>query len=430
MTRECGFTDADSAARLPSGTAVQDIPELFRSGDYDALVHKALPLAENDALAARYLVWTFGEYGNPFFFGDGTVAEIGAAALQGNKYALFGKGCHELYTQPHHDSCKIAEDCFAWALELGLSEAGAALSQMFFRGDSGRPDYDRANSLITEALQKNCPFAAKLMLKDMVFGRLWMAADPKEALLESQRLEREEPDNPWWPYLSGCAVRELEGLAASVEHFRKAASLGLRAAWGDLAVACSHDEGYALVDRPAYLNGLKLGVQHGDHTSQCMIAFMKVEDYESKSQLERALASRQLVLDLETACSWGSMAAAEYLGDIYLEGLYDVAADAGLAWEWYSRGAELASDSCCEKMYGMMRQGLVERDLRSMDLCALKGARLGSDMLLGETVIAYSQGRLEDFSDEIERFYVPVFDDGDDGSDDFPDDDGRYDAYA
>ena len=60
-------------------------------------------------------------------------------------------------------------------------------------------------------------------------------------------------------------------------------------------------------------------------------------------------------------------------------------------------------------------------------MLALKGARLGSRHLLDQTVIIHTQGRLEEFAEEIENYYDPIFDDE---SDDTPDDDGRFDAWA
>ena len=58
----------------------------------------------------------------------------------------------------------------------------------------------------------------------------------------------------------------------------------------------------------------------------------------------------------------------------------------------------------------------------------LKGARLGSRKLLNETVILHTYGNLQEFTEEIEKYYAPIFDGETD--DEQPDDDGRFDAYA
>ena len=105
-----------------------------------------------------------------------------------------------------------------------------------------------------------------------------------------------------------------------------------------------------------------------------------------------------------------------------------------MAWECYEQGARLASAACMERMFDMAYRHLADVSTDYRDSIALKGARWGSEHLLNETVIAYTQGRLTGFADEIERYYVPVFDasgesDDEDG-DEYPDDDGRYDAYV
>ncbi len=408
-----------------------DFAVLFRSGDYDALVRKALPLAAGDSVAARYLVWTVCEYANPFVFGSDTVGLIEAAAVGGDPYALLAKGCFELYTQPHSDSCSVAAECFSRALGLGVQEAGVALAQMCRRGELGTVDALRAESLMSDAREHGCGFAFRTELRDMVFGRPWLEADPGEALRQAGELAEGDPENPWWPYIQGCAQRECGSLSSSAGYFGKAAGLGLRVAWGDLAVALSHDDSFRLTDRDLFLETLSRGAGLEDHSCLFLLAMYGIEGFENLPASERAEASRQFVSALEKACSRGSLAAAEVLGDVFLEGRYGVGRDIHAAWTWYCRGAALANDSCYSSMFDMVRGGLVEKDLGFRDMCALQGARLGNRKMLSETVVAYSQGRLSEYADEIESLYAPVFDSPDgDGADDIPDDDGRYDAYA
>ncbi|MBR6304291.1 MAG: hypothetical protein IKR37_01525, partial [Paludibacteraceae bacterium] len=108
------------------------------------------------------------------------------------------------------------------------------------------------------------------------------------------------------------------------------------------------------------------------------------------------------------------------------------------AFAYYTTGAMHFSVGSAEQLWQMMHEHLVERDLEYQDSIALRGARTGSKKLLMETVIAHQEGRLAEFADEIEKYYVPIFDspdfhiDGDDLPDDDPDpdDDGRYDSWA
>ena len=49
-------------------------------------------------------------------------------------------------------------------------------------------------------------------------------------------------------------------------------------------------------------------------------------------------------------------------------------------------------------------------------------------------VVAHQEGRLNEYANEIEKYYEPIFDSPDftidDDDDDYEEDDGRYDAWA
>ena len=71
---------------------------------------------------------------------------------------------------------------------------------------------------------------------------------------------------------------------------------------------------------------------------------------------------------------------------------------------------------------------------------SISGTRYGSEAMLSEAVEAYRQGRLTAFAPEIEQYYLPLSDgqgtheEPDETDmpyeDEYPDDDGRYDAYV
>ena len=77
----------------------------------------------------------------------------------------------------------------------------------------------------------------------------------------------------------------------------------------------------------------------------------------------------------------------------------------------------------------------------------LRALRLGSSDMLGKVVEAYRHGFLTPYAAEIEKYYIPEYEsqekpdgtddseepdysDGYDNSDDYPDDDGRFDAWS
>lgn len=80
-------------------------------------------------------------------------------------------------------------------------------------------------------------------------------------------------------------------------------------------------------------------------------------------------------------------------------------------------------------MFDMIRDHYIDKPQEFRDMLALYGTRAGSRRLLSETVIAYTYGRLTEYAAEIEQLYEPVFD-NEEYDEDFPDDDGRFDAYS
>ena len=146
---------------------------------------------------------------------------------------------------------------------------------------------------------------------------------------------------------------------------------------------------------------------------------------------------------LSQAAQFGDTAAWEQLGECYYDGSCGFEQSYEKAFTCYSNGAIHDAVGSIEKLWRMMHDHHIDRPLEYVDSIALQGARCGSKRLLAETVIIHQEGRLNEYADEIERFYDPIFDapeftlDDDDWREvideqtgDEPDDDGRWDAYA
>ena len=220
-----------------------------------------------------------------------------------------------------------------------------------------------------------------------------------------------------------------EGCTHGAEEIRTAAEAGLIMAWSDLAIALSHDDDENMVDKAAFLSTIRRGAAFRDDLCMYFLAMAKVEDFDDMSEFRQALASRQLLIDLEGAYNSGSSEAAETLGDIYYSGQYGCPQDDEKAFSYYAKGALFCNTSCYEKMFDMIRDHYIDKPQEFRDMLALYGTRAGSRRLLSETVIAYTYGRLTEYAAEIEQLYEPVFDD-EEYDEDFPDDDGRFDAYS
>lgn len=416
--------------------------EMFAHGSYNAIVVNALPIAGKDRDAARYFLRTLTAASNLFLLAPQTVELIEEYAGRNDKFALFALGRYHLCTMVDEDSLEKAKEYTGKAHALGLPEATAALAQMYFYGDFGIMDRTKARALLANALDKNCDYAAELHLRNIIFGLNGYEEDQEKALgfigdLIAGDIRRlgEGEENPLWYYLKGCSECQSEGYPAAIDSFRKAADMGVVMAWSDVAIACSHNAGGELMDRNTFIKSLEYGKSRRDVMCCYLYAISGVDGYDDFPEWKKMLEKERLIVNLEYAFSMGSSFAAETLGDIYFYGSYDIDADDAKAWQWYAQGALLNNVDCYEKMFDMVRNHYIDEDENFRDMLALQGARLESKKLIGETVIAYTYGRLTEFAAEIEQYYEPVFDGPEDdedcaSGDGLPDDDGRFDAYV
>lgn len=416
--------------RLPSWS------EMFRKGSFNALVLGALPQAANDTIARLWYIRTLSVYNSLFLLLPETVAALEREAEHEAPYALFALGRYHLCTQKDPDSTARAVNCFEKAWESGLIEAAVALAMSYDSGDIGMVDRLKAKTLLETAMKEDCEYAAKYQIYKMIYGvkgsrqALPEAMRICKSLIDNQKKDLGEDNvNPIWHYYLGIAKRMSEGCTHGAEDIRAAAEAGLIMAWSDLAIALSHDDDENMIDKAAFLSTIRRGAASRDDLCMYFLAMAKVEDFDDMSEYRQALASRQLLIDLEGAYNGGSSEAAETLGDIYYSGQYGCPQDDEKAFSYYAKGALFCNTSCYEKMFDMIRDHYIDKPQEFRDMLALYGTRAGSRRLLSETVIAYTYGRLTEYAAEIEQLYEPVFDD-EEYDEDFPDDDGRFDAYS
>ena len=141
---------------------------------------------------------------------------------------------------------------------------------------------------------------------------------------------------------------------------------------------------------------------------------------------------------LEKIYGMGCTEGAVTLGDLYRDGDLGLKQDYDMAFTWYSRAAIFGDATGYERMYGMLCDGRKEEDRNFMDQCVINSVHCDSDVLLEEAVKIYRAGRLTMFAREMEQYFIPMLETQEkaaaeaeeEDEDDYPDDDGRYDAYV
>jgi hypothetical protein len=167
------------------------------------------------------------------------------------------------------------------------------------------------------------------------------------------------------------------------------------------------DSSGSIVDYDRYIDILNRGVDAANGQSLTLWVLENVTLYEQWE--DKAEFRENIITDLNCALNWGDSYAAYNLGNIYLEGSYDIPQDAQCAWEYFTKGAILGSDFCYEAMYDMLADGIVEVSDSFKEMVALNGTRCGSRRLRTETVKIYKSGGLTAFAPEIEQYYLPLY---------------------
>lgn len=361
-------------------------------------------------------------------------------------YARWLIVCADSYLGPDSKARILLEGLY----EEGSMEAAAELSELCYKGIGGPVDRERASKLLEESVAAGCDYGRRIMYRILIYGQRGLKADPQRALDDVLAViaEREkkglEPD-PWLTYYRGCAVEQLEGRIAAKPFYEEAAQGGVIRAWLDLVAAYGYGDNDELTDHDAYRRYLIKGAEHKSADCALYLELDSMSRYAELPMFTRLFALKQFFIDMEKAFDNGSDCAAVFLGDIHYYGEYDQEPNMSKAWAWYVKASERRNVYALEKMFAMIKHGKVERSQEEADEIALKGARLDSKYLLAEAVIAFTQGRLQEHADEINRYYEPIFDSEDffDGwsapendtwvhidDDDLPDDDGRFDAYS
>lgn len=432
-----------------------DFRGMFRRGSVNAVIFNYLSLLQEGktpgAEADMFFRMVFWSRENMFRVEAAVADMLKSAAEGGNPAALFGYGRHVLAVRRRVDWADTSAQCFREAASLGFADALAELSLVSRFGDLGVVDYGRADELMERALAEGSAYAQRVRLMHLIYGSRGVEKNPGLALEKAGDLVGSDPDNPWWHYLRGNALAETGDPSAAVRDLELAAEGGVTEAWSDLALAAGCNADLEITDTEAYESVLRRGV--GNRCSSCIwaLAILEMADCEDEPAYSVMMKARSYVLSMEEVYAMGNALGAVSLGDFYAEGEFGTSADMQKAWNWYVKAAQLGSPDGYERMCRMMLEGKVQKDRSFRDMCVLHGVRLGSDRLLREVVSVHRDGRLLPFRNEIDRYYVPLlerleregghdldifaqesgFDDGSvSPDDDYPDDDGRYDAYV
>ena len=385
-------------------------------------IKATLPIIEQDEKAKKRYLSMFISADNLYLLNNDTIEMLNAYEREGNPYAAYALGRYHRIVQPDTDSIETAEKMYEYAYKHGIADAGMALSMALRYGHFGYIDKRKSHQLFAEALEKESRLAAYSQLNNLLFGYNNTEKNPGKALtIVNELIAIDGEEEPNWAYMKAVIIMNIYGEESSIPYYQKAISLGSNYAlsvYPCLFIPKDDED----ADKEAFIAALKEGMEKENCDCYYNYAFEVDDEEEARNSLHKAL-------DL------GSTEAARLLGDIY-QGLAREEEDEAYyykAWNCYNTGARHDSEECMERLFDMAKNELVEVSEEQKEAIAICGARFGSQKLINAVVDAYKHGRLTDFAAEIEQYYLPGYDpdyEDETEDDEFPDDDGRFDAYV
>lgn len=442
--------------------------ELLYTGQYDRLVKETLPLVETDKEAETAFLRLFLSRDIIFLLDEAeSIDLLIEEAEKGNRYAQYAYARWQTITRGGEESISIAYTNMQAAADKNLPDAIAGLAITYEYGDIGSVDWKIEDELMQKAFDMGSELAAIYKLQDYCFGRHFELAQPHLAVeLAEQLIKRDKENgidpNGWWFYYRATANEPRTGRHYVMDDYQQALDLGVIRAFTDLIIAYGYGEtNDVLIESTEYTDYLQKGMNRLCPGAFFLDAAREMKRYDALETFyhdDEGIQRRQIrygVLQeshdlihsrLSQAARLGDTASWEQLGDCYYHGDYGFKQDYNKAFTCYTNGAIHDAMGSIEKLWRMMHDHLIDRPLDYVDSIAIQGARCGSKRLLAETVIIHQEGRLVEYTDEIERFYDPIFDapeftlDNDEdwqevideqlGDDDPEEEDGRYDAWA
>lgn len=411
-----------------------DYKMLLEKNQFDELIAYTLGASNDMTPKARTCFLRIFYFRNNIFrLSKESIKIIKQAAGYGNIYAQFAYGRYHIVVKPTPESIALSLQLFTAAHEKGLADATASLAEAWRYGDYQMVNHEKADQMLANAMEMKSEYAVVLRLKELIYGTAIKEGNAEEALKIAKSQLHDNPNQfkylGAWLYYRALAYINLGNEKDGEDLLGHATNYGFLDAWVDLAIRKGHpDENGEITNSVAYIDTLREGAKRGDLESRLFLAWKEIEEFNNlPSDQQTEQVAQELITELEECYRHGSRMAAECLGDIYYNGFCLQSQDMDKAWEWYEKAAKWDLPSAYEKLYDMVYYHDKDLDLHEHDMLALKGARLGSRHLLDRTVIIHTEGRLEEYAEEIETYYDPIFDAG---SDEAHDDDGRFDAWA
>ena len=386
---------------------------------FDFLLH---PASQNDETARRLFLRIPNGVYPMFMLTDSQVDELELYSNTGLDIAQYALGRYYQLVRPNRENLRKARELFNAAVAQGLGEAYCGLALLARDGYYEEADPGKYNSLMFKAIDSGSKKATYLLGKDRLYGLNGMQPAPQEFLgimkkmLENATWEENKDIFDYEPDffdLLGRAYEEAGQKDEAEKAYIHAVSMGYYEALSHLAILNCCDENGDIVEREMFDHYIKIGIEHNDAWSFAMRGLLGQEEYDDLTSKEQERRTAEIRADLEKASRLGDNNAPAILGKLYYFGTHGFEEDDESAWKWFNIGSAYGSSECYSMMAQMISEGHCPRKVSEKfhAFCILCAYRFGDESMLEDVIQAYSDGLLDDFKNEIEKYYIPRFND-------------------
>lgn len=366
-----------------------------------------------DERARKLFLMIPNTYVRLFLLTDAQVAMLKDYADQGEAVAQYTYGRYLYIVRPDTQWFDQVEAYFKAAEKAGVADAIAAQSLLWFEGYYGFVDIEESNKLLLKAVALNSALGSRIQLRDTLFGYGDKDADPQDVIdtvkkmfpFESNDIEKV---NPMYYEILGDAYERIGNKREAGIYYNKAINMGYYEAFGGYCFLYANDLDTE-EKKNSYLDLVDEACESGAPDGYvCKAVYLMGEYDEAENQPE---ITAQIMENLETGARLGNRIAPYFLGSAYYFGNYGFEEDNMAAWKWFSEGIKRDDAMAYVGMAQMIEEDYnpYEVDDDRAIFCRLMALRQGDSEQLSKVVKAYRKGELEEFAEEIEKYYIPRY---------------------
>lgn len=317
-------------------------------------------------------------------------------------------------------SFEEARDLFLAAAKAGLGDAIAALSLLLIKGHMGEVEIDKDVYYqgMLEAVDKGSLIGQYYIYKAAIYGFNNNPANP-QAVIDNIKewLNGDESEdlfkvNPTYYEILAMAYEAIDDWKTSADYFIKCVRMGRIDLYHDWLLNTYLNKDYEITDVEGYEKALEKGIALGCGNSHILRAYANQELYDaSDDEDEKKKLSKQIQDDLISAADLGEGDASYTLGVLYYYGSYGVAKDTNVAWGYFLDASGMNVAGAWNMMGEMYLNDEAPKELgpHFISYCRLMAMRLGDDDALIPVIISYYGGYLDQYSNEIQKYYLPLY---------------------